>query len=130
MLIAPLNYLYNYFNHFKGDDIMINMDTTGYCNFENNFNLIVCAFSYWAMYTYHMTYFSKEPEILLGIKSILQNDPKLIFHKPYIYKNQNSLKLLEKNIMFVLNSTYFFCLLTSKISFKQINLKLINLFLK
>ena len=110
MLIAPLNYFYNYFTDFKGDDIMINFDITGYVDFGNNFNLVVCAFCYWAIFTFHKTYFNIEPEILDGIKSIIQNDPKFLFHKPYIYKNHNPLKLLEKKMVSVLNSTYVFCL--------------------
>ena len=130
MLIVPLNYFYNYFQDNKGDDIMINFDITGYVDFGNSFNLIVCAFCYWAIITFHKTYFTIEPIVLDGIKSIVQNDPKFLFNKPYIYKNHNLLKLLEKNIMFALNSTYAFCLFGSKCSLKLIHLKLTNFFLK
>ena len=114
MSIVPLNYIHNYFTDFKGEDIVINLDVIGYIEFGNNFNLIASAFCYWAILTYHKTYFSIEPEILLGIRSIVQNDPKLLFHKPYIYKNQNSLELLEKKMMFVLNSVYSLCIIGGK----------------
>lgn len=117
MLIGPLNYSYIYFNHFEGDDIVINFDLACYSGFDNNFNLIASSFCCWIVFLFHKTYFSIEPYIFVGLKSLLQNDPKALFHKPYIYKKQHSIEFLTKFIFLVLNGSYIFCLFGSKTLF-------------
>ena len=114
LLISPLNYVYNYFTDFKGDDIIINYDAAGYTGFGNNFNLIAGSLCCWALITYHKAYFSIEPEVLFGVKSIVQNDPQILFHRPFKYKNHDILKLLERNMLLLLNLCYPFCLIGSK----------------
>ena len=116
-----------YFLRSEGRDIILNGDVAAYCHFEKNINFIICFCICLLMYLFHMTYCSVDVQLaLLGINSILKNNPKQLFHWPYIYKNQNALEFVKNKTIKSLNYLYFFYLCECKVFLIGLNLDKIN----
>ena len=111
-IFSPFFYfIFLYFMRFEDDNVVLNNDIIGYAQFDQKINFIMSSYICLLMYMFHLTYCSVDVQIvLLGISSLLENNPKQLFHWPYIYKNQNALEFVKNNIIKWLNYLYFFYL--------------------
>ena len=123
-------FIFLYFMPSEGRDIILKADIAAYAHFDRNFNFIMCCYMCLIMFMFHMLYCSDDVQIvLLGINSLLENNPKQLFHWPYIYKNRNALEFVKNRIIKWLNSLYLFYLCECKVFSFGLNLHKTNYYL-
>ena len=97
-------FIFLYFLHSEGRDIILNADIVGSSQFDRKLNFVIFSNICLMMYMFHMTYFSDEVQVvLLMIKSLLEDNPKQMFHWPYIYKNHLAMEFVKHKVLKYLN---------------------------
>ena len=100
-------FIFLYFLPSESRDAVLNVDAAAYAHFDPKLNILMSCNTCLMMYMFHMTYFSVDVQVpLLRINSILENNPKQLFHWPYIYKNRNALEFVKNKTIKSLNYLY------------------------
>ena len=78
------------------------MDMVEYCGFDRSINLGFLAFMYVIWSIYHNVFIDINLFIIDNFKAILFNKPQVLFHYPYMYKDQQSVFYVRKRMIYFL----------------------------
>ena len=89
---------YVYCNDFDPIQSFVYFDVVQLFGFKKIFNIGLLSLAMIVLYMYHKIYFDMCPVIYSGFKSILLDNPKMLFHSPYVYNGYEPIQLVKRKI--------------------------------